>query len=102
MLSVLLWGLQPVGKVDKTWPLANVIEVALGDATFSSSGVLCRGRVEWLESLCQALPGLLPRPPEACAAGAEERGCSLPPIGRTGWLRGVSQPPGSGVPIVFA
>ena len=23
MLSVLLWGLQPVGKVDKTWPLAK-------------------------------------------------------------------------------
>lgn len=80
----------------------NCVEVALGDAAFSSSGPLRCGKVEWLESLCQALPGLLPCPPEACPAGTKERGCPLPPAGGAGWLRGVLEPPRSGVPTVLA
>lgn len=79
----------------------NSMEVTLGHPAFSSSGLLCGGGVEWLELLCQVLSDLLSHPPEACPAGAKERGCSLPPAGRAGWLCGLPEPPGSGVPTVF-
>ena len=50
----------------------NATGVVLGDATLSSSRLVRRGRVGQLESLCQALPGLLPRLQEAGPTAAKE------------------------------
>lgn len=50
----------------------NTTGVVLGDATLSSSRLVRHGRAGQLESLCQALPGLLPRPQEAGPAAAKE------------------------------
>jgi len=72
----------------------NATGVALGDATSSSSSPTRRGRAGQLESLCQALPGVLPRPREAGPAATKDRRCSLPPLGGACWLRGVREPQG--------
>ena len=74
----------------------NATGVALGDATSSSSSPTRRGRVGQLESLCQALPGVLPRPREAGPAATKDQRCSLPPLGGAGWLRAAGGGGGGG------
>lgn len=66
----------------------NAPGVVLGDAALSSSRPVRRGRAGQLESLCQALPGLLTASARGRSRRSQGMACSLPPLGGAGWLRG--------------
>lgn len=78
----------------------NAPGVVLGDAALSSSRPVRRGRAGQLESLCQALPGLLRRPQEAGPAAAKEWRVPCPHLEERAGCVGTGAPE-SGVPAVL-